>query len=134
MWLPSACWAAHGLSTTPTTTAPTTASGRYPGKRLPWQQFLTIRSEIYECSDHDGVVHHVDLLHPLVDVLAGVMRARAVLDRVLDELEARQPDGVERLVIRPTGIAWSDVPDADAVAVERGHPLREDRPNSAVTL
>ena len=54
------------------------------------------------------------------------------------ELELRpsrfESDGVERLVIRPTGGPGGDVPNADAVAVERGHPLREDRPDCRVTL
>ena len=52
-----------------------------------------------ERRDDDGVAHHVVGLNALVDVHVRVVRARVVLDRILDELKPRQSDGVERLVI-----------------------------------
>ena len=60
------------------------------------------------------------------------MRARVVLDRILNELEAGQPDRVERLVIRAAGVA--DRQRRHAEVVERLHPLLEDRRDGLVAL
>ena len=58
---------------------------------------------------------------------------RAVVQRVLDELEARQADGVERQVIGAAGIAdrhaWST-----PRSLERREPRFEDRPHRVVAL
>ena len=48
---------------------------------------------------------HVVVLDPLVRIHVRVVGAGVVLDVVLDELEARQADAVERLVVGAAGVA-----------------------------
>src|SRR5262245_11012362 len=57
-------------------------------KRLARQHLIAVGREVHERGDDDGVLAHVLVLDALVDVHVRVVRARAVLDRILDELEA----------------------------------------------
>ena len=75
---------------------------------------------IHERRDDDRVAHHVVRLDPLVDVHVRVVRPRVVLDRILDELKARQPDRVERQVIGAAGVA--DRQRRHPEVLERLHP------------
>ena len=91
---------------------------------------------------HGGVVHkngfhHRGLrqvlgLQAFVGVHVRVVRARAVIERVLDKLESRNADCVERFVIGASGIAHGQ--RVDAKVVERLNPLREDRRDGRILL
>src|SRR6266571_1815078 len=65
------------------------------GERLAGQHAFTGGRVIYERRDDGRDLHQVAPLDAIVDVHVGVMRARLVLDRVLDELEAWKSHGVE---------------------------------------
>ena len=56
--------------------------------------------------------------------------AGVVIERVLDELEARQSDRIERLVIRAAGVANGD--RAGGKVLDRGEPLLENRAASSL--
>src|SRR5688572_20946681 len=69
-------------------------------QRLARQLLVAVGRVIHEGRDDDGVLLHVGGLDALVDVHVRVVRPAVVLDRILDELEAREPYRVERLMIR----------------------------------
>ncbi len=75
---------------------------------------------------------HVRFLDPLVHVHVRVVRPRVVLDRVLNELESGQADGVERQVIGATRV--TDRHGLHAQVVERFHPGLENRRDRLVPL
>src|SRR5690606_3417800 len=79
------------------------ALGRLPGERR----------------QHGRVPLHALRLDPLVHVHVGVMGAGAVLDRVLDELEAGQSYIVKRQVVSATDVA--DRKDLHAAILEQPH-------------
>ena len=85
-----------------------------------------------EARDDDGRLHQVLALEPLVGVQVRVVRARLVLDLVLDELEPGQADGVER--------TWSVPPVSRIVTVVTPRslsgrdPALEDRDDRRVFL
>jgi len=60
------------------------------------------------------------------------MRARFVVEAILNELEARDSDGVERLVIGAARVAVGD--GGDAQVFQRLDPLRKDRADGGVFL
>src|SRR6266850_2922340 len=76
---------------------PPGSPGRW--KRLARQPLVAIGGVVHERRDDDRVLHHVLRLDPFVQIHVRVMRVTAVFHRVLDELEAREPDLVERDVI-----------------------------------
>src|SRR5262245_55484876 len=101
-------------------------------QRLPWQFVVAIGGVVRERGDDHGVAHHVLRLNPLVDVLVRVVRARVVLDLVLNELKARKSNRIVRLVIRSTCVA--DRQRGHAHVPERLHPRLEDRRDGLVAL
>src|SRR5450432_471559 len=60
------------------------------------------------------------------------MRARAVVERILDELKAGNADGVESFVVGSAGVAVGD--GGNAEVLQRLHPLREDRGGCGILL
>ena len=60
------------------------------------------------------------------------MRARLIVQRILDELEARNADAIERLVIGAAGIAQRQRGHAEVL--QRLDPLREDRRDRCIAL
>lgn len=65
--------------------------------------FIAERGLVQERSHDDGGLLEVVALDAVAEVLVGVVGAGAVLDRVLDELEGGNTDGVERLVVDAEG-------------------------------
>jgi hypothetical protein len=68
-------------------------------QRLARQPLVAVRRVVDEGRDDHGVLAHILFLDPFVRVHVRVVRARVVLDVVLDELEARQADSIEGLMI-----------------------------------
>src|SRR6478672_2611579 len=67
-------------------------------ERFARELLVPVRGEIGEARGDRRVAHHVGRLQALIGIEVRVMRQGLVLDVVLDELESRQADGVERLV------------------------------------
>ena len=85
-----------------------------------------------EAGDDHGRLHQVVALEALVGVEVGVVRAGLVLDLVLDELEARQADPVEGLVVGAGGVVHRHGRHAEVL--ERRDPALEDRDDRGVLL
>ena len=66
------------------------------------------------------------------NVCRRVMRLARIIQRILNELEARQPHRVERLVVRPARVA--DGHRIRAVILERLQPCPEDGTHHVVAL
>src|SRR5881296_1734052 len=69
------------------------------GQGLARNHFVAIGGQVDEGSDDHGHLLHVRLLDALVDVHVGMVGARVVVQRVLDELKAGEADGVEGQVV-----------------------------------
>ncbi len=74
-------------------------------KRLARNHFVAVRGQVHERSDNHRHLLHVRFLDALVHVHHGVVCARVVIQRILDESKARQAHGVEGEMIRAAGIA-----------------------------
>src|SRR4051812_32476381 len=82
-------------------------------QRVAGHHLRTVGRFPYERSlDHGGLLQ-VFALQAVVHIVIRVVSALAVLDLVLDELEAGQTDAIEREVVRAAGIALGDGGDAE---------------------
>lgn len=79
-----------------------------------------------------GGLLQVGGLQAFVDILVGVVGARFVVERVLDELEARDADRVEGEVVGAAGVLHAD--GGDAEVFQRRDPLLEDGADRRVLL
>ncbi len=71
-------------------------------------------------------------LQPLIHIHIGMVRARAIIQAILDELKTRNADGIKRFVISSSGVAHADRGNAE---VFQGiDPLLKDGRNSGVLL
>src|SRR6185437_12867609 len=108
------------------------APARHGRQRRPRQHLRAVRGHVHERRHNRRVPLHVPRDHMLVGVGARVMRAGLVIERVLDELESRNPVRHETQVV-----GAARVPDRERVhpvIVERLHPCREQRPRHVVPL
>src|SRR6266576_3758503 len=78
------------------------------GKRFTREQLVSCRRVIHERSNNGRGLHQVARLNAIVHIHIGMMRASGVFHRILNELEARESDGVEGLMIGPAGVANGD--------------------------
>ena len=101
-------------------------------QRLARQHLGAIGRVVDKRSDDGRRLHQVAGLDAVVDVHIGVVRARVVVHRVLNELEAGQAHGVERKVVGAAGIA--DGNGRSAHVFEGFEPSFEDRPHHVVAL
>src|SRR4051794_15462815 len=102
------------------------------GQRFARQHLVAHRSVVYEDRLDGSRLREIVWLQAFVQIHVGVMRARSVIQRVLNELEARNPDGVKCLVIRASSISHRN--RGDAQIIERLHPLPEDIRDAGVLL
>ena len=72
--------------------------------------FVEISGVVDEGGDDGGGLFEIIRLHAIVNVLVGMVGARVVIHRVLNELETRQPDAIERLMIGAAGIGVRESP------------------------
>ena len=63
------------------------------------------RRVVDERCDNDRRLLEIGCLNMIVYIEMRVMRPRAVLDRILDELESREANRIERQVVGAAGIA-----------------------------
>src|SRR5262245_44074266 len=97
-------------------------------KRLSREQLIAVGGIVGKRRNHDRILNHVFRLDAFVHIHAGVMCARIVLNGILDELEARQSDGIEILMIGPAGAARSQRGHAEFP--EWLHPLFKHGPRT----
>src|SRR5207302_3539589 len=81
------------------------ARGLRFGQGLARDHFVAVGGQVDERSDDHGHLLHVRLLNALVDVHVGMMSARVVVQRILDESKTGQADGIESKVIGTSGVA-----------------------------
>src|SRR5437588_185658 len=94
------------------------------GHRLP-RKLVVPRGGVIREAGHDyRRLLQIVCLGAVENVLVRVMRAGVVFDSVLDELEARQPDAVEGLMVRAAGIR--DRHGRRAHLLEWRQPVREE--------
>src|SRR6266446_4239904 len=86
------------------------------GQRLARQHPRSRRRVVDERREHGGSLHQIARLEMIVDVEHRVMRARFVVEGILDELEARETHGVEGDMIGLAG--WGDAEGRDAEVAE----------------
>ena len=108
------------------------ADGHRLGKRFAGEHFVAVGGEVDEAGDDDGHLLHVGFLDAFVDVHVGVVRARVVVHRILDELEAGEADGVVRKMIGAAGV--TDRQSGHAEIVERNHPGIEEGRDHFIAL
>src|SRR5260221_13398283 len=77
-------------------------------KRFAREHLIPHGGVVHKRRDDGRGLHQVAQLNAIVHIHVGVMRASGVLHRVLNELKAGEPHGVEGLMIRPGGVANSD--------------------------
>src|SRR5580692_12925930 len=94
--------------------------------------FVAVGGQVDEARDDDRHLLHVWFLNALVDVHVGVMRARVVVHGILDELEAREPDGVVRKMVGAAGVA--DRQCGHPQIVEGDHPSVEEGGDHLIAL
>src|SRR5580692_77790 len=86
--------------------------------------------------DEDGLDHRrlcqIFRLQSFVRVHIRVVRTRAVIQRILNELEPRDAHRVERFMIRAACISYRDC--AHAEIAQRRHPLLEDGTDGGILL
>src|SRR5690242_6548247 len=101
-------------------------------RRFAWNHFVAVGRQVHERSyDHRHLLH-IRLLDAFVDIHVGVVRARVVIERVLDELKPGQAHGIERKMIGAAGVANRQRSHAEIV--ERLHPFLEKRLDGLVAL
>src|SRR5271165_710852 len=102
------------------------------GQRLARQHLVTHGGVVNKDRFDRGGLGEVLGLQPLVGVHVRVMRAGAVVQRVLNELKSWNPDGVKGLVIRSPGITHGDRGNTEVL--QRLNPLSEDGSHGGVSL
>src|SRR6516225_9162583 len=70
--------------------------------RLTWHLLIGHRGVIRKRRQNDSRLLQIFSLNPVIHILVGMMCATAVFQRVLNKLESRQADRIERLVVGPT--------------------------------
>src|SRR5258707_15507694 len=85
---------------------------RLPGQRrlegLARQHLVAHRSLVHKAGDDNGCLLQIVGLKAVIDVHVGVVGTRLVLNWILDELESRNPNRVERKMIRPSRVAHGE--------------------------
>src|SRR5688572_6717833 len=89
-------------------------------QRLARQHLGTRSGVIDKAGHHGGRLLQITALNTIVGIHVGVVCPRLVLDWILNELEARQPDSVEGKMIRACRVA--DRQCRHALILERLHP------------
>jgi len=102
------------------------------GKRLAGQHFLAHGRLIDEGGHDDGRLHKVLGQEMVIDVHVRVMNAGRIVERVLDELEGREADIVERAVVRAARVTQDGL--GHAQIGEGLHPLLENRFDGGIAL
>jgi hypothetical protein len=77
-------------------------------------------------------LHEVARFRVIVNIQFRMMRAGAIVERILNELEPRQPHRIEGKMIRAAGVANRN--GAGAQILERREPGIEDGPHHVITL
>src|SRR5262245_38922847 len=101
-------------------------------QRLAWEEIFTHGSVVNNRGDDGGGLHEVAGFCVVVNVHLGVMGASCVIERVLDELEARKSNGVEREMVGAAGVANRD--RCGAEILEGSEPGLENGPHHVVAL
>src|SRR5204863_4195735 len=97
------------------------------------RQFFVAHGGVIDEGGHDdGGLLEVILRGAVEYVHVGMVRARAVLQRILDELETGEADSVERLVVGPAGVGYGD--GGGAHVCEGCQPLLEEGFHTFVAL
>src|SRR5687768_16211735 len=79
-------------------------AGRWRWRWLSRKFFITHRGVVNKRRHDDRSLLHVVCLNPIEDVLIRVVRSGVIFDLVLNELKSRQPNPIERQVVRATGV------------------------------
>ena len=87
---------------------------------------------IYERRHDHRRLHQIAFERVIVHIHVGVVRAREIIDRILNELKTGQPHRIERQMIGAAGVA--DGHGGGAEIVERSQPGLENRPHGVVAL
>jgi hypothetical protein len=101
-------------------------------QRLARQHLVAHGGVVHEAGHDDRRLFQIVGRRFLVDIQVGMVHARAVVERILDELESRQPDRVEVEVVGAARAADRD--RAGSQVGERLEPLFEDRAHAIVAL
>src|SRR5580693_5857183 len=104
-------------------------------RTLDWltgQHLVAHRSLVDEAGYDDRNLFQIVGLQAVIDIHIGMVSARLVLYRILDELEPRNADGVERKMVGAARIAHGQRGHAEIA--ERLHPRFEDRSDGLVLL
>src|SRR3989442_69270 len=101
-------------------------------QRFAWQHIFTHGSVVDERCQHRRRLHEIAGLRVIVNIQFRMMRARSIVERVLNELEPRQPHRVEGKMIRAAGVANRN--RARAQILERREPGFEDGPHHVIAL
>ena len=101
-------------------------------QRLARQHLVALGGVVYKDRFDRRNLLQVAGLQSFHDILVGVVGAAFVIQIVLDELEARNPDSIEAQVIGTACIAIRN--GGDAQILQRRDPLSKNRRNGRVTL
>jgi len=102
------------------------------GCRWPWERSVSHRRVVGEAGDHHRVDHQVPWQKPVERIHVEVMRARSIVDPVLEQLEAREAGLIERQVVRSPVAELGKRLQSEIC--EGLHPCLEDRRRLAVAL
>ena len=102
------------------------------GQGFTGEHLVALGCVVEEDGLDDGNLLEIGRLEAFDGVFVGVVRAGLVVHVVLDELEARDADGVEAEVVSAAGVAVGD--GGDAEVFEGGDPLGEDGADGGVAL
>jgi hypothetical protein len=86
-------------------------------QRLARQHLFAHGGVVDEGSFDGGGLSEIFGLQGLISVHVGVMRAGAVVERILDELKAGNADGVESFVVGSAGVAIGDGGNAEILQI-----------------
>src|SRR5580704_1728347 len=84
-------------------------------QRLPWQHLVAHCSVVDENCFYGGGLRQISALQPLVGVLVRVVSPGTVVQGILYELETRNTNGIESLVISATGVTQGNRRNAEVL-------------------